>query len=170
MFYLFDWKLVDLIVFCFFIGQNMHVRTFERVSEVLRARMLQACDTSASRKKMDKLWQSFGDMDFKNKLSIKLLILVNGKGTFCSAKTFHFRQNTSRLFLEKTYFKAKILCETFLSEHFVKYWLKGISWNTFTLLSKFRCLRFLSIKNCFYKEKISSDSENLTALKEMRNS
>ena len=169
MFYLFDWKLVDLIVFCFFIGQNMHVRTFERVSEVLRARMLQACDTSASRKKMDKLWQSFGDMDFKNKLSIKLLILVNGKGTFCSAKTSHFSTKYFQI-ISRENLLAKILCETFLSEHFVKYWLKGISWNTFTLLCKFRCLRFLSIKNCFYKEKISSDSENLTALKEMRNS
>ena len=38
------------------------------------------------------------------------------------------------------------------------------SWNTFTWVSQCHCVCFSSRKNCVYREKISSDRENLIAL------
>ena len=46
--------------------------------------------------------------------------------------------------------------------HFVK--LEILSWNTFTLESKFHCVCFSSIKKCVCREKVSSDTDNLIAL------
>ena len=52
----------------------------------------------------------------------------------------------------------------------MKLFFQSILWNSFfsgnasTLVSKFHCVCFSSIKKCVYKEKISSNSENLIAL------
>ena len=61
----------------------------------------------------------------------------------------------------------------------LKLFFQSISWNTvsgvfhetwntfmkcFYLVSKFHCVCFSSIKNCFYREKISPESENLIVL------
>lgn len=46
--------------------------------------------------KKEKLRQYFGDLVFRNKLSIKLLILVDAKRACCSAKILYFRQNISQ--------------------------------------------------------------------------
>ena len=60
--------------------------------------------------------------------------------------------------IRKVMLKARIQCETFLSEHCIKSSFRGIS------MSKFHCVCSSSIKYCVYSEKISSDTENLIAL------
>ena len=60
--------------------------------------------------------------------------------------------------IRKVMLKARIHCETFLSEHFMKSSFRGIS------MSKFHCVCSSSVKYCVYREKISSDSRNLIAL------
>ena len=44
-----------------------------------------------------------------------------------------------------------------------KYGFRGISWNV-KFVSKFHCVCFPSIRNCVFREKISSDSNNLITL------
>ena len=60
----------------------------------------------------------------------------------------------------QSFIKGRIHCEIFLSEDFMKYsfrvisWNKILSWNTFTLVSNIHCVCFSSIKNCVWREKI----------------
>lgn len=46
--------------------------------------------------KKEKTVAIFGDLVFRNKLSTRLLILVDAKRTCCSAKTLRFRRNISQ--------------------------------------------------------------------------
>ena len=67
--------------------------------------------------------------------------------------------------------KGRIHCKIFLSEHFMKYSFWGISWPWNTFMKYFYFSIWMSLrmfltntKNCIYREKISSDSENLIVL------
>ena len=62
--------------------------------------------------------------------------------------------------MEKDVIKGMIHCKIFLSEHFMKYSFRAISWTMNYFYFSSQC----QYKNCVYREKISSDSENLTAL------
>ena len=62
--------------------------------------------------------------------------------------------------MEKDVIKGMIHCKIFLSEHFMKYSFRAISWTMNYFYFSSQC----QYKNCVYREKISSDSENLIAL------
>ena len=51
-----------------------------------------------------------------------------------------------------------------MEEYTVKMFFQSISWNTFTLVSKFDSVCFSSTRNCVYRKKMSPDSKYLIAL------
>ena len=71
----------------------------------------------------------------------------------------------------KIFLKARIHCETFLSEHFMKFSLRSVSWsrNSFTKYFYFSmwisaCKFLINKRKIVYREKISFDSESVIAL------
>ena len=62
--------------------------------------------------------------------------------------------------MEKDVIKGMIHCKIFLSKHFMKYSFRAISWTMKYFYFSSQC----QYKNCVYREKISSDSENLITL------
>ena len=69
------------------------------------------------------------------------------------------------MFLREGY-TANFCLRTFHEIQFQGHFLNHqiLSWNIFTLVSQWHCICSHQYKNCVYREKISSDSENLIAL------
>ena len=62
----------------------------------------------------------------------------------------------------KENFSFEVFREIQFQKHFMKHEI--LSWNTLTLVSKFHCASFSSMKKCVYIEKIYAGSGNLIAL------